>query len=429
MDAPVGSEPLGTTPLAARLSGEVRSARERRRAVARLVRRALLVAAGSMTAGAFALAMRPRPVLVDVATVVRGPLVVEIEESGKTRVKDRYVVSAPVAGSLSRVGHEPGDVVKEGDTLAEIAPTLSPLLDDRTRTEAEARLGAALAALSQARTAKARAAAAEELATRELARTRTLARTGTVPAQTLEREEFDARMRREESASATFAEKVAGEEVRMARAALGQDPEHAAKDRHVDVFAPVTGTVLAVHQKSAGVVPPGAPLLEIGDPAALEVVVDLLTTDAVHIEPGTPVAIRGWGEERPLDGRVRLVEPSAFTRPSALGVDEQRVNVVVAFTGPRESFAALGDGYRVEARFVLWRAADVTKVPLGAVFRHGDGWGAYAVRDGIARLVSVAVGHRGEREAEITSGLAAGAAVLVHPGDRVRDGVRVEARR
>jgi HlyD family secretion protein len=185
---------------------------------------------------------------------------------------------------------------------------------------------------------------------------------------------------------------------------------------------------LRVHQKSGGVLQAGTPLVEVGDPSALEIVADLLTTDAVHVQPGTPVVVQGWGGERPIAGKVRRVEPSAFTRPSALGVDEQRVNVVIAFTEPRENWAALGDGYRVEARLVLWQGENVLKVPLGAVFRHGSGWAVFRIEDDVARLTPVNIGHRGETEAEVLSGLSAGQAVAVHPGDRVKDGAKVEPR-
>jgi HlyD family secretion protein len=186
--------------------------------------------------------------------------------------------------------------------------------------------------------------------------------------------------------------------------------------------------VLRVHQKSAGIVQASTALLEVGDPTALEVVVDLLTTDAVRVLPGTPVEIAGWGGDGSITGRVRRVEPSAFTRPSALGVDEQRVNVVVALTDPPERWSALADGYHVEARIVLWRSESVLKVPQGAVFRHGDGWATFRVENAVAKLTPVTLGHRGETEVEITSGLAEGATVAVHPGDRVKDGVHVEAR-
>ena len=405
-----------------------RKNRERKRALAKNVRHAVIGVAIVGASVATVLALRPQPVPVDVATANSGPLVVAIEEDGITRVKDRFVVSAPVTGSLSRLGLEPGDPVKEGDPLAEIAPALSPLLDERTRAEAEARLGAALSALGQARSQVARAGVARELADQDLARSRKLFGTGSLPAQTLEQSEFAARMRAEEVSSAEFASKVATEEVRVARVTVGRDGTGTSHDRHVDVLSPVSGRVLRVQQKSAGVVQASTPLVEVGDPSALDVVVDLLTTDAVHVSPGTAVVIRGWGGDHPIAGRVRRIEPSAFTRPSALGVDEQRVNVVIALTEPHERWAALGDGYRVEARIVLWQADHVLRVPQGAVFRRGDGWAVFRIDGGTARLTTVSVGHRGDTQAEITAGLSENATVAVHPGDRVKDGARVEPR-
>jgi HlyD family secretion protein len=224
-----------------------------------------------------------------------------------------------------------------------------------------------------------------------------------------------------------FAEKVAAEEVRLAQVTLGSGGRPA-RDRHLDVVAPASGRVFRVFQKSAGVVPAGAPLIEVGDPDALEIVVDLLTTAAVQVRPGTAVEVTGWGGEGPLAGRVRLIEPSGFTKPSALGVDEQRVNVVVVLSDPRERWVALGDGYRVETRMVLWQASDVLKAPQGAVFRHGDGWAVFRIENGRAQLVPVQIGHRGDTEVEILSGLAPGETVAVHPGDRVAPGARVEPR-
>ena len=347
---------------------------DRHRELARRARRVLLGVLLAAATVAVVMALRPRPVPVDVARVTRGPL-----------------------------------------------------LDQRTRAESEARLGAALSALGQVRAQVARAVSAKALAGRELARVEKLAAGNAVTRQSLEQAEFDARMRGDEHTSAVFAEKVAAEEVRLARVTLASG-ERPARDRHLDVLAPASGRVLRILQKSAGVVPAGTALVEVGDPGALEVVVDLLTTAAVQVRPGTEVMIFGWGGDGPLAGRVRLVEPSGFTKPSALGVDEQRVNVVVALTDPRERWAALGDGYRVETRLVLWQASDVVKAPQGAVFRHGDGWAAFRIDDGRASLIPVQVGHRGDAEVEILSGLAPGVAVAVHPGDRVKAGARVEPR-
>jgi HlyD family secretion protein len=401
-----------------------RRSREQRRRLMRGLRRGLLGLSILGAAVLAVLALRPRPVPVDVATAARGSLVVAIEETGMTRVKDRYVVSAPVSGSVSRQILEPGDGVREGSVVAEIAPLFSPLLDARARSEAQARLGAAVSALGQAQAQQGRAKVALDLARDQLARARSLSAAGTMTSQDLERAEFEAQMRNQELSSAVFAVKVAAEQVRVARASLAG--EGATLDRHVNVLAPASGRVLRVLQKSEGAVQAGTPLLEVGDPGALELVVDLLTTDAVRVQPGTAVTVQGWGGERPLAARVRKVEPSAFTKLSALGVEEQRVNVIATFTDLQPAWAALGDGFRVEARLVLWEAGDVLKIPQGAAFRHGDGWAVFRIESGNARMRPVQIGHRGETEVEVLGGLSPGAVVAVHPGDRVKDGAHVE---
>ncbi len=401
------------------------NAREKRRTLSRQLRRVATGLALIGAALATAWALRPRPVPAELAAARRGPLSLTIQETGVTRVKDRFVVSAPVTGSLSRLSYEPGDEVREGDTLAEIAPVSSPLLDARTRAEAEGRLDAAVSALGQARAQVARASVARDQANQELARTQRLTQSGALAPQALEQAEFLARMRSEELSSSIFAEKIAKEELRIARVSLGRGGQGATRDRHIDVLAPASGRVLRVHQKSAGVVQAGTALVEVGDPNALEIVADLLTTDAVNVAPSTKVSIEGWGGPS-LNGRVSRVEPSGFTRPSALGVDEQRVNVIVALMDPAERWATLGDGYRVETQLMLWQGESVLQVPSGAVFRRGNGWAVFRVREDSASLVSVKIGHRGETSIEILSGLAAGDQVIVHPGDRVKDGVRVK---
>ena len=403
----------------------VRDQRQRRRARARRFRQGLgimVIAAGLVLA---ALALRAKPVGVDAAEAVVGPLTVSIEESGRTRVKDRYVVSAPTTGRLSRVWLEPGDAVTQGDTLAEISPSSSPLIDQRSRAEAEARLGAARSALGQARVRVARAVAAREQAERELERSRKLGAAGALSPRELEIAEFALRLQVEEVASGEFAVKVAAEEVRLASAALEQR-EGSPERYHIDVLAPASGRVLRVLQESAGLVQAGTPLIEVGDPAALEVVVDLLTTDAVHVTPGTPAQIVGWGGDHELAARVIRVEPSGFTQLSALGVDEQRVNVILGISAPRSEWAALGDGFHVEARLVLWRGEQVLQVPALAVLRQGGGSAVFSIEGDRARLVPVVIGHRGDIQVEVESGLSAGNRVIVHPGDRIKDGVRVE---
>lgn len=401
-------------------------ARERRQKLAKNLRQGLLILGLLGAALAAVLALRPLPVTVDVARAIRAPLVVTIEETGQTRVKDRYLVSAPTLGRLARITLEPGDTVQEGQTLAELSPSLSPLLDARTKSESEARLGAALSALSRAQAEQSRIQTARDQAARDLDKTKSLVASGALPTNDLEQAEFALRLRNDELASAQFAVKVASEEARMARAALDGRTRDGTADGHIDVLSPISGKVLTVHQKSAAVVQPGTPLLDIADPTQLEAIVDLLTTDAVAIKPGMPVEILGWGGDRTLPGRVQEIEPAAFTKPSALGVDEQRVNVIIALGEPRDQWAMLGDGYHVEVRLILWQGENVNQLPLGAVFRHGGGWATFKVEEGKARLTPIVVGHRGETEIEVVSGIEPGEMVIVHPGDRVKEGVRVE---
>jgi HlyD family secretion protein len=400
------------------------TARERKRLVARRLRRGLLLLAAVVVAAGGVLALRPRPVSVEIAAASFGRLEVAVEETGVTRAQDHYLVSAPMPGTLARIELKVGDLVREGQTVAELAPLAVPLLDPRARAEAEARLGAARSAEQRARAQVAHAEAARQLADDELLRTRRLQEGGALTPQALERATFDARLRAEELRSAIFARKVSGEEVRLARAALGAGRGEV---RHVDVVAPVSGQVLRIQQQSAGVVQAGAPLLEIADPAALEVVVDLLTPDAVRIHPGTRVVVEGWGGP-PIAGRVHRIEPAAFTRASALGVDEQRVNVIVALVDPRARWQALGDGFRVEARLVVAELDRALTLPLGAVFRSGGGWAVFRIENGVARSTPVEVGHRAQAVVEVRAGLSQGDAVVVHPGDKVKDGVRVAAR-
>jgi len=418
--------PPGAGSLGQPANEAAREQRRRRHARARRLRQGLgaLILGGALVVGA--LALRPEPVPVDVASAVVAPLTITIEESGRTRVKDRYVVSAPSAGRLARVWLRPGDPVAEGDTLAEISPSPSPLIDQRTRAEGEARLGAARSALGQAQARRARAITGQERAQRELERMQKLGAAGAVSPRELELTEFDARLQADEVASAEFAVKVGTEEVRLAAAALqGQDGNPRAY--HIDVLAPASGRVLRVHQESATAVQAGTPLVEVADPAALEVVVDLLTTDAVHVAPGMPALIVGWGGEHDIRARVTRIEPSGFTRLSALGVEEQRVNVVLGFSDAREAWSALGDGFHVEARLELWRGEQVLQVPALAVFRHGGGSAVFRLDGDRARLVPTTIGHRGDLQVEVLSGLSPDDIVVVHPGDRIEDGVRVRS--
>lgn len=397
----------------------------RRRPIGTLVLGAVL-AAGLVAA--VVLALRPRAVAVETALVSRGPMRVSVDQDGRTRVKDRYVVSAPLAGTVARSALHVGDTVRVGDVVARLVPLAAPLLDPRARDAALARVTAADAAWRQAGTAVAEARSAREFAARESERAATLLAGGAIAPRDAEQAALGLRQRTEALASAEFGQRVAEAELRIARSAL-QRFEGAASGGDFVVRAPVAGQVLRVPQENAGVVQPGTPLVEIGDAAAIEVVVDVLTADAVEIRPGAPVVLDRWGGAQPLAGRVRRVEPSAFTHLSALGVEEQRVNVLVDLEGPRAAWQALGDGFRVDARIRIWEAADVVRVPAGAVFRHGEAWAVFAVREGRAVRQPIRIGRRNGVEVQVLDGLRPGDEVVLYPGDTVEDGVRLEVAR
>jgi HlyD family secretion protein len=371
-------------------------------------------------------ALLPKPVPVDLEAVTRGPLAVTVDEEGETRVRDRFVVSAPVAGKVLRIELEPGDAVRAGETvLATFQPGDPALLDARTRAEAEARVRAAQSALGRAGAERDRLAAEQELAAAEAERVRRLA-----AEEIVSREQLDAAVTRERSAAealaaAEFAAASARHELERARASLLQaGGEVAAGGGPLTLRSPIDGVVLRRHRESEAVVAAGEPLLEVADPAKLEIVSDLLSTDAVRVSPGDRALIEQWGGGAALSGVVRRVEPSGFTKVSALGVEEQRVNVIVDFEDPRGAWERLGDGYRVELAIVVWEEADALRVPTGALFRAPDGsWAAYSAEDGRIVQKSVDIGHRNDLHAEVLSGLAEGDRVAVHPSDAVGEGV------
>lgn len=411
-----------TTRTPPRTESDRRTSKQR----ARWFRRAAWIAVGLAIVVALALAWRPKPVPVEVVAASRGDLIVTVDEMAKTRVRDRYVVSAPMGGNLLRIELSAGDPVKEGAVLARIVPMQPALLDPRTRAEAQARVAGAQAAKNQADAAIARAELASTHAQNELAETRKLVQGGSLAPDALTRAELEARIRAEELASARFAAQMTAHEAQMAATALRRF-DSATAGEQFDVTAPATGRVLRVVKESAGPVQPGAPLLEVGDPAALEIVADVLTADAVRMQKGAKVSVVRWGGE-PLDAHVRAVEPSAFTRVSALGVEEQRVPVVIDLDAPRDKWAPLGDGYRVEVRIVVAERKAVVHVPIGATFRHDGGWAVYAVREERAVRVPVELGAKSDASVEVVSGLSAGERVVVHPSERVEDGVRVLTR-
>ncbi|MCB9563457.1 MAG: efflux RND transporter periplasmic adaptor subunit [Kofleriaceae bacterium] len=375
--------------------------------------------------------MLPRPVPVEVTTVKRGLLRVTVDEDGRARVEDRYVVTAPLAGTLARIELRAGDAVAAGDVVARIAPLPAPLLDARSRVELTGRVGVARAQRRQADATVARAETAAAFAEREVTRIRGLVQHDAISPVELERAQLAAEVAARDVESARFAATVAAHELTTAEAAAARLAGGAATGavEDVDLRAPVSGRVLRRLTESEGVVGPGTPLLELGDPSRLEIVVDVLTADAVAIRPGAPATIERWGGA-PLTGKVRTVEPSATTRVSALGVEEQRVDVIVDLVDPPAAWSALGDGWRVEARIVTAEVPDALIVPIGALFRDGEaGWAAYVADGDRARLRHVELGARASGEAAVTAGLSEGDRLILHPGERVKDGVAIAARR
>ena len=387
---------------------------------------------GALALVAVAWALRPRPVQADFAVVERGPLRVTIDEEGETRVRDRFVVSAPLAGRVLRIELEPGDPVVANETvLATFQPGDPTLLDARSRAKAEARVRAAEAHLGRAQVDRERAAAELDFARSELSRQRELAVNELISREQLESVELQARTGEEAFRSAEFAVRSAEFELEVAQASLlqvrGNPSNTASRSEAIILRAPIDGVVLRRLRESEAIVPAGEPLLEVADPGELEIVSDLLSTDAVKIQPGQTVLIEQWGGTEALGGRVRLVEPSGFTKISALGVEEQRVNIVIDFEDVREAWEALGDGYRVEVRVIIWEG-DVLKIPTSSLFRAGQDWALYTVRDGTAMLRVVEIGQRNSLEAEVLSGIERGEPVIVHPSDALGEGVAVVAR-
>jgi HlyD family secretion protein len=383
----------------------------------------ILLAVGLFAGILFSL--RTRPIDVDVARVVRAPLDQKVVDDGRARVRERYTVSAPVAGTLARIDLHEGDVVEPGMVLARLLPLPSPLLDPRSRQVAVERLASAIDSQRQAAATVTRAEAADEQARRALARVEVLAKEGSLPPAQLDQTGADARMREAELASARFSEKVAAHDIEQARAALERFSPGARASEQFEVTSPVHGEVLHVLRKSEGVVEAGTALLEVGDPSALELVVDVLSQDAVAVRPGMPARVLHWGGEPALGAKVRRVEPSAFTKTSALGVDEQRVNVLLDLAGSKEAWRSVGDGFASEIEITVWSKPDVLQVPTSALFRQGAGWVVFTVSSGRAKMRGVEIGHRGTPQTEIIRGLDVNDIVIIHPGASVHEGAKV----
>ena len=378
-------------------------------------------------AGLLTIALWPETIPVDVSIAQSGALRVTIDEEGETRIRHRFVVSTPVAGRVLRIDLEPGDRIKRGGIVTRVQPEPPPLLDARTRAEAEASVEALRAALDRSRAEESRARTARDLALTELRRARELDAAGLTTRQAVEMQEAEARAAEEAVRAASSAVAFAQAELERARARL-RPHSSAASTAVVELAAPIDGVILKRFRESESVVPAGERLVEVGDPRDLEVVSDLLSTDAVRVAPGARVLIAEWGGDRELEARVRRIEPSGFTKISALGVEEQRVNVIMDFKDPADAWAKLGDAFRVEVRIVDWEADRVLKIPTSTLFRQGEAWAVYVVQNGRAERVLVEIGHRSGVEAEVKAGLSEGTVVVVHPSDTLADGARVELR-
>ncbi len=373
------------------------------------------------------LAFRPTPVPIDAGEVWRGPMQVTVRDEGRTRVRDEYIVYAPVTGQLQRVPFKPGAAVTAGQVVARIQPGEPAFLDARERAEAQAAVRAAEAGLSAARAELERTEAQARFARTELARIESLRQRNLVSAEALDQAELARRTA--EAARTTAANSVRAREAGLEAARIRLTRPAEADGEPVAVPAPVSGRVLRVPRESAGVIAAGQEILSIGDPSELEVVVEMLTTDAVLVEPGAEVIIEDWSRLRePLAGRVRLVEPYGFRKISALGVEEQRVNVIIDFAGPPAEWRLLGHGYRVEAAIVTWRADDVVQAPVSALFRHAGRWALFRVESGRAVLTPVEIGRDNGQGAQVLSGIEPGTPVILYPAQEIEQGTRVEPR-
>ncbi len=387
---------------------------------------------GTFLLGGVVYGLWPRAILVDLLTIEKGELLVSIDEEGETRVRDVFTLSAPVDGRVRRIELDPGDNVIANETIiAEIEPIDPEFLDPRSAAQAEASLEAAKAAKTLAEASVEEAKAELEFAEAELERNRKLFKENTVSERTLDEAERAFKTRRAALGTSQAMLQMRIFELEHARAQLMTPIE--TQDQHglchcIPIRAPVDGRILQVLHENEGVVTAGKALVDIGDPASLEIVVDLLSSDAVKVRPGQVVIIEDWGGDGDLAGQVRRVEPFGFTKVSALGIEEQRVNVIIDFNSPPEQWSRLGHGYQVELRVVIWVGNDVLKVPLTALFRDNERWAVYVEDNGRAQLRYVELGRRTSLEAEIIDGLDVGTRIVAYPSDRITDSVRITAR-
>ncbi|MCW1884081.1 efflux RND transporter periplasmic adaptor subunit [Luteolibacter flavescens] len=392
-----------------------------------LLRRLIPWAIGGALIALVAMGLKPQPTEVETGVVARAPLTVRVSEEGKTRIRNRYVVAAPLSGRMRRVPLKPGDEVKAGETiLTAIEPVAAPLLDPRAKSLAEAVVATREAARSRASETLKAAESAKELADINLKRIQSLTG-GAISQADRDRVEMEGSMRAADVRAAEFALKAAEHEVEQARASL-ERPAITLEGNALEVKSPVSGRLLNVMQESETVVTAGMAIAEIGDPVDIEIEAEILSRDAVTMKPGDSVSVEQWGGTEALEARVRRIEPAAFTKISALGVEEQRVYVLCDLVNPPEQAKSLGDRYRVEVRVAVWHSDDVLVVPAGALFREGNAWKTFVFRDGKAQAVTLEAGRTDGHFTEVISGLAAGDEVLLHPPDTVKDGTPVKKR-
>jgi HlyD family secretion protein len=386
------------------------------------LRRRVLLAALTLGVGAFVwMMLRPTAVLVEVSKATRGPMRVTVDEDGETRAHDRFVIAAPIPGRMLRVELEEGDSVRQNQVVAMIEPLP---LNQQQREEVLGRVESAEAAKRQADARAEHAREDHEQSRRDRERAEQLWREKVISAQALEQARNAEITSAEELQAARFNTVAAASEVKVARAGLVGIGNGTAGRKVISLHAPAAGRILRVIEKSERVVQAGALLVVLGDPGKIEIVTDVLTTDAVNIKPGATVLLEAWGGARPLHAKVRLVEPGGFTKISALGVEEKRVNVIANFIDPPDG---LGDGFRVETRIVTWESPDVLKIPGSATSHDRDGWSVFIVDKGRAHRRAIQIGHRNQTEAEILSGISFGEEVILHPSNQLREGVRVRA--
>lgn len=396
-------------------------------------RRIIAVLAGLGVVALIVWALWPQPVPIDLAPIGAGPLEVTVEDEGMTRIREVYTVSAPIGGKVLRSPLEVGDTVQADKTVvAAIEPTDPELLDVRSQRVNEAAVQAAQAAVDLAEAQLRQTEAQLKFAQSDLRRAEELASRNTISARALEKAKLDVTSAEAAVASAKATLEVRKRELESAKARLIQpgevNPNVGSPFCCIQVRSPVDGRALKIITESEQVVQAGAPLIDIGDPRDLEIVVDFLSRDAVRIPPGAPARIESWGGDKILDAKVRRIEPTAFTKVSALGIEEQRVKVIIDFTGPPSEWKQLGHGYRIIARVVVWHGDDVLQVPLGALFRESDNWAVFVVQDGRAQRRLIKIGYRNLHAAQVIDGLKAGEQVVLHPSDRVHDGVSVVPR-